>query len=318
VLSLISRVCIISLGLSGIAAIAASPHGLPFLDAQRILLMAVFALVFLGLYLGSFLLGSVIFARQYLDRDSGHVNVMQLFRERLESPTRGVVGVLIASYGILGAQSLSELYRIRSSVWYDGWLWALEGGLLVHAQKLPQEAVVALDGIYFAMWPFILGAAAVAYLRRQEDLFQELLLAAILAFYLTRLLGLLLPSAGPVFYVPHEFPHVVGTVSASAQELLRDYMGGLIPQNGLLPGTMAMPSLHVALMSMASVILARVSAATAWFSVPATLLVWVATVVLGWHYAVDGIGGLAIGWLSIRIAGAALCPADKSRSSLKR
>src|SRR5690606_27982935 len=65
-------------------------------------------------------------------------------------------------------------------------------------------------------------------------------------------------------------------------------------QNGLLPGTQGMPSLHVGLAWIAMVTLAREWRWTLWPTVPWFCLNWASTVFLGWHYALDGVGGIAV------------------------
>jgi hypothetical protein len=114
-------------------------------------------------------------------------------------------------------------------------------------------------------------------------------------------LNLLFPTAGPAFYNAELF-NLSGTHCAKTQQLLRLYMDGQITQNGLMPGTMAMPSLHVGLMAIAVWRLACIWRRTLWVSMPWFLLVWMSTVMLGWHYVLDGVGGIIVITIAMLIA----------------
>ena len=75
-----------------------------------------------------------------------------------------------------------------------------------------------------------------------------------------------------------------------------------VPQNGFLFGTMGMPSLHVGVTAMAAWFLARRIVKMRWLLLIWVFLTWIATLILGWHYAVDGLGGIAVAVTSILAA----------------
>jgi membrane-associated phospholipid phosphatase len=79
-------------------------------------------------------------------------------------------------------------------------------------------------------------------------------------------------------------------------------MQGGVPQNGFIPGTMGMPSLHVGITVMAAWFLARNVRGSLWFSVPWICLIWLSTIMLGWHYALDGIGGIVVAVIAVMAA----------------
>lgn len=56
-----------------------------------------------------------------------------------------------------------------------------------------------------------------------------------------------------------------------------------------------MPSLHVAMVTLTSYWLAAAKRWTVFVTVPWVLMVWMSTVVLGWHYILDGAAGVALG-----------------------
>jgi membrane-associated phospholipid phosphatase len=73
----------------------------------------------------------------------------------------------------------------------------------------------------------------------------------------------------------------------------------------LLGGVSAMPSLHVAMVAVTAFWLAMAKRWTLYITGPWVLLVWTSTVVLGWHYVLDGAGGILL---------AVLCAVLTSRS----
>jgi membrane-associated phospholipid phosphatase len=49
-------------------------------------------------------------------------------------------------------------------------------------------------------------------------------------------------------------------------------------------------------------LLAREVPRTLWLTVPWFVLNWASTVFLGWHYAIDGLGGVAIALIALGVA----------------
>jgi len=62
---------------------------------------------------------------------------------------------------------------------------------------------------------------------------------------------------------------------------------------------MGMPSLHIGITVMAAWYLAKHVKWTLWLSVPWIILTWLSTVMLGWHYALDGVGGIVVALVSV-------------------
>ena len=158
------------------------------------------------------------------------------------------------------------------------------------------------DTVYFMVWSGLFLGSSLLFVTGQKRHFFLLVTALVWAYVLTRVTAIYFPTQGPVFFIPEKF-NLSGTISADTQRGLALYMAGQIPQNGLLPGTMAMPSLHVGMPFLLTFLLARVLPHTLWLTVPWFLLNWASTVFLGWHYAVDGLGGVAIALIALGLAG---------------
>lgn len=67
----------------------------------------------------------------------------------------------------------------------------------------------------------------------------------------------------------------------------------------LLGGISAMPSLHIGMVTLTSYWLYTTRRWTLIATVPWVIMVWTSTVVLGWRYVVDGLGGLLLAIFSI-------------------
>jgi len=62
-----------------------------------------------------------------------------------------------------------------------------------------------------------------------------------------------------------------------------------------------MPSLHVGMVSLTAYWLGVGRRLTLFFGVPWVAAVWISTVLLGWHYALDGFGGMVLAALCIAV-----------------
>lgn len=163
------------------------------------------------------------------------------------------------------------------------------------------DAPAVWDVIYVMFWPYLFIAFSLVLKIAGTQRFILLTVAFVISYYLTGIICLMFPTAGPAFYRPELF-QLTGTFSGESQELLRQFMAGEVPQTGMFPGTRAMPSLHVGLTGMVAWFVTRERPWTSWLFVPWLLLTWLSTIMLGWHYALDGPGGLVVAWASVVIA----------------
>ena len=106
----------------------------------------------------------------------------------------------------------------------------------------------------------------------------------------------LLPAAGPVFYAHLGYGDRFAEFGMTAEtQKLADYLWTIYEGGGFGPaaGISAMPSLHIA--TTAWLVIAIHRFARSWLIPVAALsfMIFVLSVALGWHYAVDGIVGIA-------------------------
>lgn len=247
-------------------------------------------------FLLSFLLDlfiSLTEVKKFTDSSSNNVNILLLWKKVFTNPLSGLLLIVVMIFGITNANDLSEYYRIHVTIWHDSELWALEASIFNFLRGSLLDMPKFWDKIYFLLWVYIMLVYCILYrLRRFQDLI-TLSIATVLSFFLTRLAAIHYPTAGPAFYQPNFFD-LSGTLSGDAQRWLILYMKGGVPQNGLIPGTMGMPSLHIGLTVMTAWFLARNLRWTIWVSIPWICFTWFSTVMLGWHYVIDGVGGVML------------------------
>ena len=254
-----------------------------------------FPILFLLCFIVTGLIESFFSMSNFIDHKNGQVNIRKLWEATLFklNPLSGIVVSSLMGLGIIGCANLTEIYRNITVVWYDGILWKIEKPLFVNLIGSMVDVPDIWDSVYFTLWVFVFISMAIVYRVCPFQQFVEVAIAVVIAFYLTRCLNLLFPTAGPAFYNGELFD-LAGTHCAKIQQVLRLYMDGQVTQNGLMPGTMAMPSLHVGLMAIAVWRLAHIWRRSLWVTIPWFLLVWMSTVMLGWHYVLDGIGGIVV------------------------
>jgi len=296
-LPLLASVAVLSL----LTSLYAGDQGFNKFNHERIWGIGLIVLLF---FLAGFLLDlvdSIFKAKRFVDQKTGQVNVAGLWRQIYTSPLAGIAVVFIMFVGVTNAQDVSEVYRNSAQHWHDAELWLLEAGCLTALEGSFIDCPAFWDSIYFSLWTYLIMAYAILYKMDRFHYAGILSIATVVSFFITRFSALAYPTAGPVFYQPELF-NVGGTLSGKAQNMLLVYMQGRIVQNGFIPGTMGMPSLHIALTFIATWLLACSARWTLWLTVPLTGLIWLSTVMLGWHYIVDGLGGIAVAAVSMALA----------------
>ena len=252
----------------------------------------------------SFLLdciASIIVAKNFMDHGSGKIKVRALWKNVYTNPLCGIILIIVMTFGMTSAQGLSNYYRVIATTWYDANLWALEAPIFYVLKKSFIDVPIFWDYIYFAYWLYLFIVYCVLYrIRRFNDL-TTITISIILCFFITRWIAIHYPTAGPAFFNPSMFDNS-GTISEDVQKWLVKYMLGEIHQDGFIPGTMAMPSLHVGVTAMAAWFLSRNVERTLWFSIPWICLTWISTLMLGWHYLLDGVGGIAVAFVAVIVA----------------
>jgi hypothetical protein len=124
-------------------------------------------------------------------------------------------------------------------------------------------------------------------------------------------IAFLLPAAGPCFYQPlvgpaPEFMALMDQLAAD-QAALGSPISALTFQDRLLSlhavgpltggaGISAMPSVHNGLAILFAFAAFGIGRKAGWAMTIYAVLIWIGSIHLGWHYAIDGIASLALTW----------------------
>lgn len=279
------------------STIAAGRLAIPYWGEERILFIADLLISFEFMLCALFVTVALIRTHHYVDRLTGQLDIKGLWNSMNINLIRSGFAFTVAVYGMTAASNLVELYRTGANVWYDKFLWSIEHPIFDLLLSSPLNIPWLWDKIYVLFWTSMILGLALLVIHGKMDRYLNILMALVIAYFITRSTALVFPTAGPAFYHPELF-HLEGTQSLAWQDELRLYMAGRIPQAGYYPGTMAMPSLHVSMAAMLVWALGKEWRHSLWISVPGFLLAWISTVMLGWHYLLDGIGGIGVAGLS--------------------
>jgi membrane-associated phospholipid phosphatase len=260
-----------------------------------------FVACFLVVLLLSFLVQSARTANSFVDKSANRVDLAALWRSMpiLSSMLMGSAVIALVVLSLDGNASLVEIYRTRTVAWYDAVLWNIEEPLFRAIASSDFVPLKYWEAVYHMMWLYVVLVMATLVRRGHTESYMTFASAIVLAFYCTTCIALMFPVAGPQYYRPELFGYLDGSPSKLLQDFLGNYQAGKIPQNGLYYGTMAMPSLHVALTAMATWFVARHMPSALWLAIVWAALIWMSTVVLAWHYALDGVAAIVMAALCI-------------------
>ncbi|MFZ5674096.1 MAG: phosphatase PAP2 family protein [Pseudomonadota bacterium] len=185
--------------------------------------------------------------------------------------------------------------------------------------------------LFYNLWYFVMFSIWIWQATAKEDseVRQRFLVAFMITWFLgTNVLGTIFSSVGPTFYgrllggpdpyLPlmtylRETTQVLPLWSLDTQNLLwESYISG----NSMIAGISAMPSMHVG----SSVLLAIVAFAAGkrrlgWCLGIFAVLIFLGSIHLAWHYAIDGYAGIAVALVGWHVAGR-LVRWDRARQGL--
>lgn len=192
---------------------------------------------------------------------------------------------------------------------------------ITHALFGSPAATALIDKAYHGWFvPMALGLMICAWLPRATFRLRTQYLLSYIAMWIGvgSLLAFLLPSAGPCFYMNFvgpspEFQALMDRLAADQAAvgspisaltfqagLLRMYGGDALMIGG---GISAMPSVHNGLAALFAFAAFRVNRKAGWAMAAYAALIWIGSIHLGWHYAIDGLVSFALAWGIWRAAG---------------
>jgi hypothetical protein len=183
--------------------------------------------------------------------------------------------------------------------WFDPWINKVELKIFgeyptVWIQKIvsvPLSEYMMLS--YFSYYFLMPVLGGLLYFKNRIKEFDQLLLACAVAFYISYLGFLFMPVEGPRHAIPHlHNVELVGILFAPMAQYV-------VKLAGLHGG--CMPSSHVAVALVVMIFAIRYEKVLAWIFTPLILSLFVATVYGRFHYILDVVAGILVGFLALFI-----------------
>jgi hypothetical protein len=181
--------------------------------------------------------------------------------------------------------------------------FALHGGDPARLFPVEGFALRAVDAFYYGWFPIYAGVILWWGWQPPSHSRRRFLLALCLTWTVSAILAVLVSSAGPIYYealtgVPiYDTSPLAGTIAYGMQEAVWSaYLGA---DTGVIAGIAAFPSVHVALPALFA-LSSRGRVRWAFWGMCA--VTFIGSVVLLWHYALDGYAGVIVAWACWRVA----------------
>lgn len=319
--------------LVGIAAVIGSYSlGIPLKDPEGFLGPAYVRLPVLALLLSSAgVLIAAVQRRGVKEIRTGVVEVLKhewTLRRALYIMT-GLATFYVSYVGYRNLKSVLPVYRDgtlydRELLQLDRWFFGgVDPAVVLHTVLGTDIAAVVLSGVYLAYLPLVPITLGV-FLVLSRDV-------AVGAWYATALclnwvFGVvsyyIIPAVGPIYSRPDLYADLPTTsVTGLQQGLLNNRLEFVTsPETSdAIHGVAAFASLHVSVTFAAALFLhytvrSKVVRIAGWTFFGLTS---VATIYFGWHYLVDNIAGMAIGWAAVMIGARATGISKDKRLSLR-
>lgn len=314
--------------LVGIAAVIGSYSlGIPLKDPEGFLGPAYVRLPLLALMLsGAGVLIAAVRRRGVRDLRRGVHEVLkhEWNMRRMLYIMTGLATFYVSYVGYRNLKSVLPVYRDgtlydRELLQLDRWFFGgVDPAVVLHTVLGTDISAVILSGVYLAYLPLVPISLGV-FLVLSRDM-------AVGAWYATTLclnwvLGVvsyyILPAVGPIYSRPDLYTDLPSTsVSGLQQGLLDNRLEFLTNPvtSDAIHGVAAFASLHVSVTFAAALFLHRTVRNTIVRAAGWTFfaLTFIATLYFGWHYVVDNIAGVAIGWAALAIGAKATgCTPEK-------
>lgn len=204
-----------------------------------------------------------------------------------------VLGFFSVFYGV------TSDYQIIFFNWQDEKLLALDKVLFGSEVSLLMQNVVcfylteAMMFAYVIYVPLFVLVAIVAYKNGSSKALGEYLFIVSLGFISCYIISFLFPVASQMYYKPNQY-------SVSLEGWLFTYFGELIRTENHFPGG-SLPSPHCTASTIMLFVLFKNNRKLFWLMLPVVITIYISTVYGRYHYIWDGIAGILLALLLIKI-----------------
>lgn len=196
---------------------------------------------------------------------------------------------------------------------------------LLHFGRLPHEYILPLFGGPFVLsfftglyniWLFLMYMVLLiaCFLRPESQVRMRYLVAFVLTWAVGgNLIATLFSSVGPVYYenlgLGGIYAALLGHLDVHAETAFvtvtetQDLLWSVYTAENRVNGISAFPSMHVASSVLMAIFAFQWSRLAGYLMSAFALIIMIGSVLLAWHYAVDGYAGAVIAWLSWQAAG---------------
>lgn len=254
-------------------------------------------------------------------RSSGDIHLLDELKSayRLQYVTYVVRAALAVQIMLLWFCCLKYVIPWLRPTLFDAALSSIDTA--IHFGVNPSRLAVALtesfptllqwtDAFYVGYFPILLLFFAYVLIQEKRPQLRDPFVFGYCLFWLLGGLSyFLLPSMGPIYHEPALFESIMPHMPFASKlnhELLVDYRAFIAApwkhEPMLYYGIAAMPSLHVGACAMFACFARHFSRVAFAIVLTLTILMFIGSLITGWHYAVDGYAGALLGWIAYRIA----------------
>jgi hypothetical protein len=207
----------------------------------------------------------------------------------------GVIGAFLSSQTFLKLMIVSMV-----PFWADGPLAAIDHALHVDATQLAvgMQQFKRPLGQFYALWHLINLGGVLWLLHWKGHGKSRLIIGYMLTWAIGMMLAYIFSSAGPIFTGRYDPTLAPRSVQLTAEFLWTNYKESGAALGG---GISAFPSMHVAIATWFALMLRE--RGLGWLGAAYTFGIFACSIILGWHYVLDGIAGIAVALLADRLAG---------------
>lgn len=278
-----------------VAALIADLSGHPnrFEPGGRFLLVAVTVAVVWTVQFLSYLL------RLWRAKGSPFDAIKSDYRKAIPSIIAGTLGIVLMSVFLQAISDLKTMITAVIPFWADRPLLAFDLALFGDVQPVARALRPAMPVLGWFYWSWhlinICGIVWVLHWHSREG--RGLVIAYMMTWAIGMVFAYLGSSAGPLFigaYDPSLAPETIQRASAALME-------NHISQGSMIgAGISAFPSMHVAIAIWFAFVLREKGLFA--LGLAYAFGIYVCSILLGWHYSLDGIAGALIAWLAYQMA----------------